>query len=206
MDESIDVVSIIDAKNKEKIKAGRLKLKEQHSAIFNMRLKVPEILFPNPIYYTGINRLVHPDIKSVGPSEFSLSDIDTCQIPEALTVLYINKVYEYIKDKGLLDKCLGIREGIALMQGEDISKDGDPEEVYKKRIEWFKIIRKYLKHHRENRRIILFKSIARMKNGHMVVPVLCDEEMKLKWVYVCQNHFSKYLDVIPVFKESVKIE
>lgn len=89
---------------------------------------------------------VHPELESVGPEKFRLSDLDWFELPNMAFKPMIG-VYEHLKNSGILTKCLSLQEGIALLETPGIATVN-------------------------LRNVHLWKSISRGRDGSLYVPVI----------------------------------
>lgn len=77
-----------------------------------------------PVYPDWVDKVVHPELAGTGPAEFYLkSDVAIWHHDDQKNAgkLYGVYLYRYLRDRGMLTRCLGLQEGAAIQQkGVDV--------------------------------------------------------------------------------------
>jgi len=112
-----------------------------------------------PVYPYWVKTVMHPELEPTGLAEYDLTSValwlhDGQKNGRSMKG---NKLYEYLKDKKMLERCLSLRDG---------------EEIQKKGIAVF---RKFF----QGKAVFLWKSVVQYRFGHLRVPFLCESDGKV---------------------------
>ena len=71
-----------------------------------------------PAYPNWVMRVVHPDIQNMGPEEFDLTNLEQWRYEDQKPREYVSgdRAYEHLKKTGMLERCLGLRDGEEIMK------------------------------------------------------------------------------------------
>lgn len=106
-----------------------------------------------PVYPDWMKLVMHPELEPTGPAEYDLATIDPWLHDGQKNGRSMegHKLYEYLKENGMLESCLSLRDG---------------EEIQKKGIAVF---RKFF----QGKAVFLWKSVVQNRDGDFRVPYLC---------------------------------
>ncbi len=115
--------------------------------------------FVRPVYPDWVKTVMHPELEATGPVEYDLGTIDPWLHDGQKNGCYMegNKLYEYLKEKKMLEGCLSLRDG------EEIQKKG------------LAVFRKFFR----GKAICLWKSVVLFRNGNLYVPFLYEDGVKV---------------------------
>ena len=107
-----------------------------------------------PVYPDWVKLVMHPELESTGPVEYDLGAVDLWlhDVQKNGQRIEGHKLYEYLKEKKILERCLSLRDG------EEIQKQG------------IEIFRKYF----GDKAVSLWKSVVQNRNGDLNVPYLVE--------------------------------
>jgi len=119
-----------------------------------------------PTYPDWVRIVMHPDLENVGPSEFDAAKLELWLHDDQKGLKWIKGqvIYEYLKEKKMLENCLGLSDLIAIQA---------------KGIDFF---RRYL----AGKAVFAWKSVVRNRNGYLNVPYLCErgDKVVLNWIWL----------------------
>lgn len=106
-----------------------------------------------PVYPDWVKTVMHPELEPTGPAEYDLATINPWLHDGQKNgrCMEGHKLYEYLKENGMLESCLSLRDG---------------EEIQKKGIAVF---RKFF----QGKAVFLWKSVVQNRDGDFRVPYLC---------------------------------
>ena len=106
-----------------------------------------------PVYPDWMKLVMHPELEPTGPAEYELGTINHWLHDGQKNgrCMEGHKLYEYLKENGMLESCLSLRDG---------------EEIQKKGIAVF---RKFF----QGKAVFLWKSVVQNRDGDFRVPYLC---------------------------------
>jgi hypothetical protein len=109
-----------------------------------------------PVYPNWVKTVMHPELEPTGPVEYDLGTIDPWLHDGQKNGRYMegHKLYEYLKDKKMLEGCLSLRDG------EEIQKKG------------LAVFRKFF----GGKAVFLWKSVVQHRNGNLFVPSLYEDD------------------------------
>jgi hypothetical protein len=112
-----------------------------------------------PVYPDWVVTVMHPELEPTGPAEYDLATIDPWLHDGQKNGCCMegHKLYEYLKENGMLESCLSLRDG---------------EEIQKKGIAVF---RKFF----QGKAAFLWKSVVQTRNGFLRVPVLFEDDVEV---------------------------
>lgn len=112
-----------------------------------------------PVYPDWVVTVMHPELEPTGPAEYGLATIDPWLHDGQKNDRYMegHKLYEYLKENGMLESCLSLRDG---------------EEIQKKGIAVF---RKFF----QGKAAFLWKSVVQARNGDLRVPCLYEDNVEV---------------------------
>ncbi|MBI2439609.1 MAG: hypothetical protein HYV45_03375 [Candidatus Moranbacteria bacterium] len=114
------------------------------------------------VYPNWVKTVMHPELELTGPVEYDLGTIDPWLHDGQKNGRYMegHKLYEYLKNKKMLESCLSLRDG------EEIQKKG------------LAVFRKFF----HGKAVFLWKSVVRSRHGNLFVPSLYgDDEVVVHW-------------------------
>lgn len=119
-----------------------------------------------PVYPDWVKMGMRPELELTGPVEYDLGTINTWLHDGQKNGRYMEgyKLYEYLKEKKMLESCLSLRDG---------------EEIQKKGIAVF---RKFF----QGKAVFLWKSVVQDRNGYLNVPYLYEDgdEVAVYWYWL----------------------
>lgn len=122
-----------------------------------------------PVYPDWVVTVMHPELEPTGPAEYDLATIDPWLHDGQKNgrCMEGHKLYEYLKENGMLENCLSLRDG---------------EEIQKKGIAVF---RKFF----QGKAAFLWRSVVQARNGGLDVPFLCEDDGKVvvAWRWLGSN-------------------
>jgi hypothetical protein len=103
-----------------------------------------------PVYPDWMKTVMQMDLELTSPVEYDLGTIDTWLHDGQKNGRYMegHKLYEYLKEKKMLESCLSLRDG------EEIQKKG------------LAVFRKFF----QGKAVFLWKSVVQDRSGHLYVP------------------------------------
>ena len=106
------------------------------------------------VYPYQVVTVMHPELEPTGPAEYDLATIDPWLHDGQKNgrCMEGHKLYEYLKENGMLESCLSLRDG---------------EEIQKKGIAVF---RKFF----QGKAVFLWKSVVQNRDDDLFVPYLCE--------------------------------
>ena len=112
-----------------------------------------------PVYPDWVKTVMHPELELTGPVEYDLGTVDPWlhNGQKNGCCMEGHKLYEYLKENGMLESCLSLRDG---------------EEIQKKGIAVF---RKFF----QGKAAFLWKSVVQTRNGFLRVPVLFEDDVEV---------------------------
>jgi hypothetical protein len=124
-----------------------------------------------PVYPDWVKTVMHPELELTGPVEYDLGTIDPWLHDGQKNGRSMegHKLYEYLKEKKMLESCLSLRDG------EEIQKKG------------LAVFRKFF----QGKAVFLWKSVVQSRDGDLRVPYLCgdDDEVVVHWSWLDNSWF-----------------
>lgn len=107
-----------------------------------------------PVYPDWVKVVMYPELEPTGPVEYDLGTIDPWLHDGQKNGRSMegHELYEYLKDKKMLEGCLSLRDG------EEIQKKG------------LAVFRKFF----QGKAVFLWKSVVQDRDGNLIVPCLCE--------------------------------
>lgn len=122
-----------------------------------------------PVYPDWVKLVMHPELEPTGPVEYGLSAIDPWlhDGQKHGRSMKGNKLYEYLKEKKMLESCLSLRDG------EEIQKKG------------LAVFWKFF----QGKAVFLWKSVVQNRDGNLNVPYLCgcDGGVVVDWLWLAHD-------------------
>ena len=116
-----------------------------------------------PTYPDWARIVMHPELENLGPVEFDAAKLELWLHEGQKDGKWVNGqvIYEYLKEKKMLENCLGLSDLIAIQA---------------KGIDFFR-------RHFASKAVFAWKSVVRRRRGFLNVPCLCEggDEVVLDW-------------------------
>ncbi len=112
-----------------------------------------------PVYPDWVKTVMHPELEPTGLAEYDLTSVAPWLHDGQKNGRYMggNKLYEYLKEKKMLESCLSLRDG------EEIQRKG------------LAVFRQFF----QGKEAFLWKSVVQDCNGNLDVPYLCEHRGKV---------------------------
>lgn len=119
-----------------------------------------------PLYPNRTGEVLHPELETVGPAEYDLTEVELYLHDEQKSGGWMNgsKLYKYLKDTGSLKSCLGLHDALS---------------IQKKGIKVFQSVF-------VGKEIFCWKSIIRSRGGRRQIPYVYDDghEVVVNWRWI----------------------